>query len=183
MAHDTKTREVIETDTNSPLVVDPNNQDALEKIEQSKLGEKMKRALKRVAGGEAIRAAAELEGYASHADVYRAAKRYGLANVRTTKLIESHRRISSLAGEELEDRLLNGPESFSNQQLGIIQGISTDKALAHEKTQQHDGSGYISALEQLAKRAYATGEGIELKVSVKPLASGADEVIDATPER
>ena len=183
MAPGDQTRDVVEStsDDSSPLVADPRNQGALERIEQSNLGDRMKSALRRVASGEAIRTAAELEGYASHADVYRAAKRYGLIDLTTNKLVERHRRISNLAGEELECRLAEAPDKISTQQLGILQGISTDKVLASEKASTYDGSGYISALERLAEKATESGQGVEIRLAVGPLSPNADDDIDVTP--
>ncbi len=93
----------------------------------------MKRALRWIASGEPIRVAAEAEGYESHADLRRYCKRFGLVDLKSTALVGIHRNISRLAGEELEHRLASDPDSISTPQLGILQGISTDKALAHEK--------------------------------------------------
>ena len=180
-----QTDEMVERDDDdgSALAVDPRNQDALEEIERSGLGCRMKKALRRIACGESVRAASELEGYASHADVYRTAKRYGLIDVRTNKLIDRHRRISSLAGEELENRLAEAPDKISVQQLGILQGISTDKVLASEKASVPDGGQYLSALDRLAEKVLEAGAGFELQLSVKPPSPGSAEVIDVTPER
>ena len=55
--------------------------------------------------------------------------------------------------------------------------------LASEKTATVDGSGYLSALDKLAARVADGGQGVEIRVAVSPLASGAAEVIDVTPER
>jgi len=60
-------------------------------IEQSNLGDRMKSALRRIACGGSIRGSAEAEGYSSHADVYRYAKQFGIVDVRTRKLIDTHR--------------------------------------------------------------------------------------------
>ncbi len=114
--------------------------------------------------------------------MYRAAKRYGLIDVRTNKLIDRHRRISNLAGEELEHRLTEDPNKISTQQLGILQGISTDKVLASEKASVPDGGQYLSALDRLAEKVLEAGAGFELQLSVKPFSPGSDEVIDVTPE-
>jgi hypothetical protein len=155
-------------------------EDAWQKVEQSKLGDRMRSALRLIACGENVRASAEIVGLASHADVYRAAKRYGLIDVRTNKLIDRHRRISNLAGEELENRLTEDPDKISTQQLGILQGISTDKVLASDKASVPDGGQYLSALDRLAEKVLEAGAGFELRLSVKPQPS-ADEVIDVTP--
>ena len=144
----------------------------------------MKSALRRIACGESIRGAAEAEGYSSHSDVYRYAKQYGIVDVRTQRVMDGHRHIARLSGEELERRLTTEPEKISPSQLAVISGISTDKLLAHEKNQTDDGSSYISALEQMAQRVAESGASLELKVTVGPAqpgATGAHETIDVTP--
>ena len=88
-------------------------EEAWTKIEQSSLGDRMKSALRRIACGESIRGSAEAEGYSSHGDVYRYAKRYGIVDVRTRRLIDTHRRVARLSGEELEQRLATKPEEIS----------------------------------------------------------------------
>jgi len=149
-------------------------------IEQSNLGDRMKRALRRIACGEGIRGAAEAEGYSSHSDVYRYAKQFGIVDVRTQKLIDNHRRVARLSGEELEQRLATEPEKISTHALAVIGGVATDKVLAHEKNQTHDGTSYLSALEKMAERFAEGGKTLELRVSVGPTAPGA-ETIDVTP--
>jgi hypothetical protein len=162
-------------------------EEAWAKIEQSNLGDRMKRALRRIAGGGSIRGAAEAEGYTSHSDVYRYAKRFGIADERTRAIINAHRSVAKLAGEEMVKRLTENPDEIKTPALAIIGGISTDKVLAHEKSQTDDGSSYISALEKVAAEILASGKSLELKVSVGPTlptvnASGSHEVIDVTPE-
>jgi hypothetical protein len=163
-------------------------EEAWAKIEQSNLGDRMKRALRRIAGGGSIRGSAEAEGYSSHADVYRYAKQFGIVDVRTRKLIDTHRKVARLSGEELEQRLATHPEEISTHALAVIGGVATDKVLAHEKSQTDDGASYLSALEKVAAEIAASGKSLELKVSVGPTlpaanASGSHEVIDVTPER
>ena len=53
MESNDKTSDVVEidSDNNSLLIVDPHNQDALAKNEQSNLSDRMKRALGRIASG------------------------------------------------------------------------------------------------------------------------------------
>ena len=182
MTSDAKTSDVVESqaDDSSPLVLDPHNQDVLKKIEQSNLGDRMKRALKRVASGEPIRAAALAEGYESHSDLWRYCKRFEIVDLKTKALVERHRRVSTLAGSELEMRLVEKPESFSNQALGVLQGIGTDKAILLDKGATYDGNAYLAGLNALAALA-GGGQGVEIRVAVSPLASGADGVIDVTP--
>ena len=149
-------------------------------IEQSNLGDRMKSALRRIACGGSIRSSAEAEGYSSHADVYRYAKQFGIVDVRTRRLIDTHRHVARLSGEELEQRLATKPDEISTHALAVIGGVATDKVLAHEKNQTDDGSSYLSALEKMAERFAASGAGLELKVTVSPAAPKADAAIDVT---
>ncbi len=144
----------------------------------------MKSALRRIACGESIRGAAEAERYSSHSDVYRYAKQFGIVDVRTRRLIDTHRHVARLSGEELEQRLATEPEKISTHALAVIGGVATDKVLAHEKNQTDDGTSYLSALEKMAERFAEGGKSLELRVSIGPTApgaSGSHEVIDVTP--
>ena len=159
-------------------------EEAWTQIEQSNLGDRMKSALRRIACGESIRGAAEAEGYSSHSDVYRYAKQHGIVDVRTQRVMDGHRHIARLSGEELERRLTTEPEKISPSQLAVISGISTDKVLAHEKNQTDDGAGYLGALEKVAAQFAESGKTLELRVSLGPTApggGGAHETIDVTP--
>jgi hypothetical protein len=140
----------------------------------------MTSALRRIACGGSIRGSAEAEGYSSHADVYRYAKQFGIVDVRTRRLIDTHRHVARLSGEELEQRLVTKPDEISTHALAMIGGIATDKVLAHEKQQTDDGQGYISALERVAEKFMESGQGLELKLSVNPVAPSED-AIDVTP--
>ena len=159
-------------------------EEAWSQIEQSNLGDRMKSALRRIACGESIRGAAEAEGYSSHSDVYRYAKQFGIVDVRTRRLIDTHRHVARLSGEELEQRLATEPEKISTHALAVIGGVATDKVLAHEKTQTDDGASYLSALEKVAEKFIESGQVIELKVAINPATPSADasEVIDVTPK-
>ncbi len=156
-------------------------EEAWTQIEQSNLGDRMKNALRRIACGGSIRGSAEAEGYSSHADVYRYAKQFGIVDVRTRRLIDTHRHVARLSGEELEQRLATQPDKISTHALAVIGGVATDKVLAHEKNQTDDGSSYLSALEKMAERFAESGKTLELKVSVSPVTPGAD-AIDVTAE-
>ena len=178
---DVQTSSAIETPTANLPAVRPELEGAWAKIEASGLGDRMKSALRRIACSESIRGAAEAEGYSSHGDVYRYARRFGIVDVRTRSLIETHRRVAKLSGEELEGRLVDDPEAVTSPQLAVIAGISTDKVLAHEKTAKDDGGSYISALEKVAAQIAESGQTLELRVSVSPNRPGAD-AIDVTAE-
>jgi len=106
-------------------------EEAWKQIQQSKLGARMKSALRRIACGESIKGAADAEGYSSHSDGYRYAKQFGIVDVRTRKLIDTHRRVARLSGAELEQRLATETEKFTTHALAVIGGIANDKVLAH----------------------------------------------------
>ena len=156
-------------------------EEAWSQIEQSNLGDRMKSALRRIACGGSIRGSAEAEGYSSHADVYRYAKQFGIVDVRTRRLIDTHRHVARLSGEELEQRLATKPDEISTHALAVIGGVATDKVLAHEKNRTDDGSSYLSALEKMAERFAESGKTLELKVTLSPAARDADDAIDVTP--
>ena len=156
---------------------------ALVAIERSQLCDRMKRALVLVARGASVREAAIAEDYATHTDIYRRAKRYGLLDVRTKTIITQHRHVAKLAVGELEERLVTDPDKITTHALGVIGGIATDKVLAHEKNQTDDGSSYLSALERMAERFAESGAGLELRVQISPAAPKADAAIDVTPTR
>ena len=178
-----RTKGMIETPSANLPAIAKEAEEAWTQIEKSNLGDRMKSALRRIACGETIRGSAEAEGYSSHADVYRYAKQFGIVDVRTRKLIDTHRRVARLSGEELEQRLATEPEKISTHALAVIGGVATDKVLAHEKSQTDDGASYISALEKAAALFVEGGKALELKVSIGLAAPGADagEVIDVTP--
>jgi len=152
---------------------------ALVAIEQSQLRGRMKRALILVAKGASVRDAATAEDYATHSDVYRLARKFGLVDLRTKVIVESHRSVAKLSTAELESRLLDEPKTFSGPQLAVVSGIATDKILLHEKSKTEDGGAYISALEKMAAGFASSGAGLELRVTVSPAAVAAGHVIDA----
>lgn len=159
-------------------------QEAWEKIEASNLGDRMLRALRLIAGGVAVREAAESQEYASPRDVHRAARRYGLLDVRTKAIVEQHRHIATLATDALEDRLLGDTKKISASQLSVISGIATDKVFKSEERSQDDGSSYLSALEQVAAQFAESGAKLELRVSIgptRPAATESHQTIDITP--
>ena len=157
-----------ETPTADLPAVAKEAEEAWTQIEQSNLGDRMKSALRRIACGGSIRGSAEAEGYSSHADVYRYAKQFGIVDVRTRRLIDTHRHVARLSGEELEQRLATKPDEISTHALAVIGGVATDKVLAHEKNQTDDGSSYLSALEKMAERFAESGKTLELKVTLSP---------------
>ena len=178
---DAQANSVIESPSTDIQAVAKEAEDAWSQIEQSNLGDRMKSALRRIACGGSIRGSAEAEGYSSHADVYRYAKQFGIVDVRTRRLIDTHRHVARLSGEELEQRLATKPDEISTHALAVIGGIATDKVLAHEKQQTDDGGAYLSALEKMAERFAASGAGLKLEVTISPAAVAAGHIIDVTP--
>ncbi len=148
----------------------PRNERAWERVKASSLGERMKRALRRVATGESYREAAQAEGYGTHSEIYRNAKRYGLSSATSERIVERCRNVADLSLQELERRLAADPEAFSTKELDITAGIMTDKIAKRERwgTVEDHGSSEDSPLLQLA-RAVAEGKlGARLEVHPRP---------------
>ena len=160
--------------------VHPDNEEAWAAIEASTLGDRMKRALRRVAAGESFREAAKAEQYSTHSDVYRAARKFGLISVTKANLVDRFRRVSDLSFQELEQRLVDDPSSFSTQQLGVVGGIAADKVAKAERwgTEPTGGGDAIARLEQIG--AALAGQGLRLDVTLRP-SEPAQPVIDETP--
>jgi hypothetical protein len=93
------------------------------------------------------REAALAAGLRSHQDVYRAAKRLGLLEVHTTRLVEGYKRIADLSNQELERRLAESPEEISTKDLAVVSGIALDKVANYEgwRHRNHDPAGLASA--------------------------------------
>ena len=146
----------------------PENTESWTKIEASALGDRMKRALRRVASGETYREAAQAEGYATHSDVYRMAQRYRLVNATSERIVNRCRNVADLSLEELERRLTEDPGAFSAKELGITAGIATDKVAKKERwgLSDDESSRRESPFEQLARAAM---EGkISMDITVQP---------------
>jgi len=158
----------------------PENCGAWARIAASDLSDRMKRALRRVAAGESYREAAEAEGYASHTDLYRYARRFGLLTVTSARLVEAHRRNALLAAEELGRRLEEAPQAFKAGELNFITGTSTDKVSRYEgwDSRRPEAPSYASALEQLAETLAKSGTRLEIKVEPSSPRCYAEAAID-----
>ena len=120
---------------------------------------RMKQALHLVADGAPYREAAHQMGFKDHRDLYRYAKSARLLEVHSERLVASYRRIASLANAELERRLVEEPETIDSKTLGIISGISADKAAKYEGWgASHQGQPGAGVAELLA-RLHAQGGG------------------------
>lgn len=175
-----------ETDQTLPSVPDippevaEQNAKALTQIEASNVGDRMKRALRRVASGESFREAAQAEGYKTHSDVYRYARQCGLLSVKDELLIDGCRRVTGMGLAELERRLAEDPEGFSVKELGVTTGILLDKIAKKERwgLEPKEGAGALDVLERLADRVVRGELELELRVS-RP--DAAERAIDVTP--
>ncbi len=176
----TELAEVIPADSDIPPEAAEQNAQALTRIEASNVGDRMKRALRRVASGESFREAAQAEGYQTHSDVYRYARQYGLLNVKDELLIDGCRRVTGMGLAELERRLVEDPESFSVKELGVTTGILLDKIAKKERwgLEPKEGASALDVLERLADRVVRGELELELRVS-RP--DAAERAIDVTP--
>jgi hypothetical protein len=154
-------------DTELPEIL-PESEEAWIKLQEAGHGPRMMRALQRVAAGASVREAGEAEGYKSMTDVYRHCKKWGLVDTKTRAIIDKHRDVATLSGEELRRRIADDPDAVTTRDLTVINGVATDKVLAYEKNAKDDGGGYISALESVAKRVADSGVSLELKVTLRP---------------
>ena len=149
----------------------PQHEAAWARVEDSRrIGDRMKASLRLIAAGVSYREAARSVLYSDHKSVFRASKRFGLANVRTQELVESSRRIAGLAGDELESRLVENPEDASMRDLAVTRGIEMDKIAKRENwgKESDEGSSFASAMERVAQAASRGEIEVELKVSPRP---------------
>lgn len=154
------------------------------RVEEARLGSRMKRALRLVAHGVSYREAAAEEGYQDHAAVYRHARRFGLAQIRTEQIIEGHKSIAFLANDELERRLVERPEEFRDRDLSVAAGIASDKIRDYEgwKSEQQQGGDYVSALDRLARQLEAN-QTLKIGFTVEKSPGDREErAIDVTPD-
>jgi hypothetical protein len=93
--------------------------EAWSRVEASRHGPRMKRALARVASGESYRQAADAEGYGDHMKLYRLAKKYGLLGAKKEQILAGSRRVALLANQELERRLLERPDHISDRDVTV----------------------------------------------------------------
>ena len=159
----------------------PENVEAMQRVRASTtLGDPIKRALQRIADGETYRAASKAEGYADGGPaLYRAAVAYGVVSLNSARQIGRAHRIADLSGSELEHRLLEKPEDFSDRDLSVARGIEIDKIAKRERWEKPlERDDYLSAFDALAGRIGAEGGKVTLTVEVEP----AQPAIDVTPK-
>jgi hypothetical protein len=138
--------------------VAPENQKSWEAIQASGLGDRMKRALQRVAGGWSTRDAAEAEGYATHQDVWRYCRRFDLVDIRTGRIMAGNGRIAYLANELVEQRMVEKPDDISTRDLSIASGIAQDKLAKYERWgQDQESEDFGEAVGRIAERIVKAG--------------------------
>ena len=156
--------------------------EAWARVAASGTEDRMRRALLRIVYGSSCREAAREEGYASHQDVARCARRFGLLDASKARLLNGARRVAQLSQDELAERLTEGSEDIRAKDLAIIAGISIDK-VARAEGWDRSGSeptGYLSPLDRLVDMIRE--QGIELQLRVEPTPDRRNE-IDVTPSQ
>ena len=119
----------------------------------------MKSALRLVATGTDYRHAAEAVGYRSPKDLHGWAKRAGLLEVHSDRLIAGYRRIAHLSNQELERRLEESPEEIGTKDLAVVAGIASDKIAKYERwgSGETKGPGTIDRWAELLDRVLGQG--------------------------
>ena len=144
--------------------------------------DRMKGALRLIAEGAPYREAAAQASYRDHREVYRWAKRAGLLDVHSKRLVAGYRRIAALSNEEIERRLIEAPGEIATKDLAVISGISADKAAKYEGwgRQVDVEPGSASKLLDRLEAVLASGNTLSLTVSPRPPDADAIDVT-ATP--
>ena len=145
------------------------NRSGWEAVEKSQFNARFKRSLRHIACGDTFREAAQEEGYADHADLGKAAKKFGLTTASSERVVTRIRNVANLTMAELERRLEEAPEDIASKELAIIGGIATDKLAKKERwgAAGDRPEGERSALEQLAD---AASKGlISMDIHVRPV--------------
>ena len=129
--------------------------------------DRLRQALYLVALGNSYKLAAEYFSLSPQA-VYEAARRYGLAQLKTEAQIERAHSIVHLAGAELERRLVESPAEFSGKDLYTMRGVEVDKIAKREAwgTKREDRAGYVAGLAALIREARASGK-VSLSIEVE----------------
>jgi hypothetical protein len=142
-------------------------------VSVSEHAEHIKAALREVADGVSVtNAAAHHACDAEH--LRQLAHRYELAAPK--RILRGHTRVAALGIEEIERRLLD-PEhvaEMSDQALGVVTGISTDKLLAFEKLKlereklkaQTSGHDLNAILGEMTAQLQA-GERVKLELTIE----------------
>ena len=151
----------------------PSNAAGLEEAEKSKLGDRMKRAMRHVACGMSAQEASAAVGYANRTEVGRVSKRFNICSHTSERIVARIKDVAALSMEELESRLTEDPKQFAPKELAVVAGIATDKIAKKERWGMADDrpEGHMSALEQLADAA-AKGL-ISMDIQVRPAPSAA----------
>lgn len=141
---------------------------------------RIQRALFRVACGATYRQAAESEGYADHAALWRLALKHGIVQANKQQILSGNRRVAYLANQELERRLL--AESLKDETMRdivVAGGVAQDKiAKAEGWERANQDNDYAGALRDMAREMGPQGGKITLELTVEPR---EDDAVDVTP--
>jgi uncharacterized protein YcaQ len=135
-----------------------------EAIDALPCSERERAGLKLVIDGLTYRAAAQEAGLASHQDLHRLARRFGLAEPHTKAVVGSLRRLLALSAAELERRLVEAPEEITTKDLSVLTGILADKLFRSEGMAAPEDSTFFDRLAALAEQIRAVG-GLRLEVT------------------
>ena len=113
-----------------PTALDP---EVEQRIAALPTNDRMKSALRLVATGVDYRRAAEAVGYRSPKDLHGWAKRAGLLEVHSDRLVAGYKRIAHLSNQEIERRLEEAPRDVSIKDLAVVAGIAADKIAKYER--------------------------------------------------
>ena len=151
-------------------------------VERSKLGERQQVALRLVAAGMRVTAAAEAVGLANHADLSRNLRRFGFEPADRTTLGQEFRRIAGLGMHEWQRRLEEEPEKIPTNLLQVGVGIATDKvakAEGWETRQEVDQHTRLNNFFNRIGNAPRVSLEVEPRESIEPQASGRRAPRDA----
>jgi hypothetical protein len=101
-------------------------------VEKANLGDRQRVALRLVAAGMRVTAAAAAVGLAHHADLSRNLSRFGFEPPDRQTLGREFRRIAGLSMHEWQRRLEENPEKVPMNQIQIGAGIAVDKVARAE---------------------------------------------------
>lgn len=148
-------------------------------VEGGSLGSRMTAAVRLVAAGLPVRAAATAVGYASHQDVQRTAAALGFTRHDRASIARGMAEVAGLSMEEWKRRLEEDPGKIPMNQLQIGAGIATDKVAKAEgwESRLQGSSGRIEDFHRELAKAF---EGKKLTLTVEEV-PGAIDLISQEP--
>ena len=146
------------------------NLEAWERIEATQIQPRMKRALRRLASGASLLAAARSEGYKSTSDLFGYAQKHGLVPMTTKYLVNQLRRTGMVAVDLAFDRITDDPDSVSVKDAAIVAGIMTDKIARKEKWGQSEPEENLGdRLAEIAERIIQYPGKLDIHITAEPI--------------